>query len=367
MNPLRQLWEEHRQAVWLDFIERDLVIGGGLDRLVLEDGVRGVTSNPSIFCAAITSSGAYDRQIDALLAERPEITADELYEALAIEDIRRAADILRPVFDDSKGGDGLVSLEVSPHLAHDTARTVVEARRLWSAVDRPNLMIKVPATAAGIPAIEELIAAGISVNATLMFSLADYEAVAGAYLAGAARCADPARVASVASFFVSRVDSKVDAQLEEIGSENALELRGTAATANAQLAYRRFREIFAGEEFAALAQRGVRVQRPLWASTSTKNPAYSDVKYVEELVGRETVNTLPTATLEAYRDHGRPRSALMEGMAGADGVLERLAAVGIDLERTTRQLQLEGVAAFADAFDKLMAALSTALRTRVAM
>ncbi len=365
MNPLRQLWEEHRQAVWLDFIERDLVMGDGLARLVAEDGVRGVTSNPSIFCAAITSSGAYDGQIDALLSKRPEITTDELYEALAIEDIRRAADVLRSVYDVSEGGDGFVSLEVSPHLAHDTEGTVAEARRLWRAVDRANLMIKVPATAPGIPAIEELIGAGININATLMFSLADYEAVAGAYLAGLARCAEPARVASVASFFVSRVDSKVDSRLEEIGTQDALELRGTAATANAQLAYRRFGETFSGEEFKALAGRGARVQRPLWASTSTKNPAYSDVKYVEELVGPDTVNTLPMATLEAFRDHGRPRSALIDGMASADGILDRLAAAGIDLETITRQLQVDGVAAFAESFDSLMAALSTALRARV--
>jgi transaldolase len=366
MNPLRQLWEEHRQAVWLDFIERDLVSGGGLARLVAEDGVRGVTSNPSIFCAAMTSSGAYDGQIDVLLSGQPEITTDELYEALAIEDIRRAADVLRSVYDASAGGDGFVSLEVSPHLAHDGAGTVAEARRLWQAVDRANLMIKVPATEAGIPAIEELIADGINVNATLMFSLADYEAVSGAYLAGLARCAEPARVASVASFFVSRVDSKVDAKLEEIGTGDALELRGTAATANAQLAYRRFREIFTGDDFAPLAERGARAQRPLWASTSTKNPAYSDVKYVEELIGPDTVNTLPTATLEAFRDHGRLRSALIDGMAGADATLERLAAVGVDLAEITRRLQVDGVAAFAESFDSLMAELSTALRARTA-
>jgi transaldolase len=255
---------------------------------------------------------------------------------------------------------------VSPHLAHDSAGTVADARRLWHAVDRANLMIKVPATEAGIPAIEELIADGINVNATLMFSLADYEAVAGAYLAGLARCAEPARVASVASFFVSRVDSRVDAKLEEIGTEDALGLRGTAATANAQLAYRRFREIFTGDEFAPLAERGARAQRPLWASTSTKNPAYSDVKYVEELIGPDTVNTLPTATLEAFRDHGRPRSALIDGMAGADAALQRLAAVGVDLEEITRRLQVDGVAAFAESFDSLMAELSTALRGRTA-
>jgi transaldolase len=366
MNPLRQLWEEHRQAVWLDYIERDLVTGGELARLVADDGVRGVTSNPSIFCAAITSSGAYDRQIDALVSERPAVTAGELYEALAIEDIRCATDVLRPVYEGSEASDGFVSLEVSPHLAQDTTGTVAEARRLWRLVDRANLMIKVPATAAGIPAIEELIGSGINVNATLMFSLADYEAVAAAYLAGLARCAEPARVASVASFFVSRVDSKVDARLEEIGTEQALALRGTAATANAQLAYRRFREIFYGEGFASLAGRGARVQRPLWASTSTKNPAYSDVKYVEELVGSDTVNTLPTATLDAFRDHGRPRPALTDGMATADAALDRLRRLGVDFEAITAQLQVEGVAAFTGSFDGLMAALTSALQARTA-
>jgi transaldolase len=357
MNPLRQLWEEHRQAVWLDYIERDLVTGGGLARLVADDGVRGVTSNPSIFCAAITSSGAYDRQIDTLVSERPAITAGELYEALAIEDIRRATDVLRPVYDGSEASDGFVSLEVSPHLAQDTAGTVAEARRLWRLVDRANLMIKVPATAAGIPAIEELIGGGINVNATLMFSLADYEAVAGAYLAGLACCAKPARVASVASFFVSRVDSKVDARLEEIGTEQALKLRGTAATANAQLVYRRFREIFSGEEFASLAGRGARVQRPLWASTSTKDPRLPDVYYVEALIGDRTVNTLPPATFAAYRDHGRPAPRIAEGVAEAPATLAALAALGIDLDTITRTLESEGVKSFAASFESLLAVI----------
>ncbi len=360
MNPLQRLWQEHGQAVWLDFIERDLLTGGGLERLVRDDGVRGVTSNPSIFQKAIEGGGAYDRAVRELLEADPQITTGALYEALAIDDIRGAADILRPLWSASGGGDGFVSLEVSPYLAADTDGTVAEAHRLWQAVDRPNLMIKVPATADGIPAIESLIGDGINVNATLMFSLADYEAVATAYLQGLERAPDPARVASVASFFVSRVDTKIDAALEAIGGERALALRGRAAIANAQLAYARFREVFHGAPFAALRRAGARVQRPLWASTSTKNPAYPDVIYVEGLVGPETVNTLPVATLEAYRDHGSPQAMLTADVGAAEALITELAAVGIDLNAITDELQVEGVKAFADSFDQLLAALDSA-------
>jgi transaldolase len=360
MNPLRRLWDEHRQAVWLDFIERDLLTGGGLVRLVADDGVRGVTSNPSIFEKAIQSGGAYDEAVAVLLTADPAMTTVALYEALAIEDIRSAADILRPVWEMSNAGDGYVSLEVSPHLARDTAGTVAEAKRLWAEVARPNLMIKVPATAEGVPAIEALIGSGVNVNATLMFSLADYEAVARAYLRGLTANPKPARVASVASFFVSRVDTKVDAALASIGSPEALALCGTAAVANAKLAYRRFEELFGAEAFASLKARGAMVQRPLWASTSTKNPAYRDVIYVEELVGPDTVNTLPVATLEAFRDHGRPRASLLEDVGGADRTLAELAALGVDLDAVTDQLQIEGVAAFARSFDQLLATLDDA-------
>jgi transaldolase len=360
MNPLRSLWDGFGQAVWLDYIERDLITGGGLQRLVAADGVRGVTSNPSIFHQAITRGEAYGAAIDALLAERPRLSTSELYEALAIEDIRGAADVLRPVYEQSEGGDGFVSLEVSPRLAADTAGTVDEARRLWREVARPNLMIKVPATAAGLPAVEQLIADGINVNVTLMFSLGHYEAVAAAYLRGLARAAEPARVASVASFFVSRVDTAVDAQLEALGTAEAVALRGRAAVAKAGLAYRRFREIFHGDAFASLRRRGARVQRPLWASTSTKNPSYPDVKYVDELVAPETVNTIPTATLDAYRDHGRPRNALAEAADASVAALDRIRRLGVDLDRVTERLQVEGVAAFARSFDQLMAALEAA-------
>ncbi len=357
MNPLQQLWQEHRQAVWLDFIERDLLTGGGLAGLVADDGVRGVTSNPSIFQKAIEGGGAYDESVTELLAADPGMTTVALYEALAIHDIQHAADILLPVWDASGRGDGFVSLEVSPHLARDTDGTIAEARRLWSAVDRPNLMIKVPATGEGIPAIEALIGAGINVNATLMFSLADYEAVATAYLRGIEANPDPSGVASVASFFVSRVDTKVDAALEAIGTADALALRGMAAVANAKLAYRRFSELFGGEAFAPQLARGAKVQRPLWASTSTKNPNYRDVVYVEELIGPDTVNTLPVATLDAFRAHGQPRASLLEDVAGAERVFANLTGLGVDLDAITAELQVEGVAAFAASFDQLLGAL----------
>ena len=357
MNPLKALWEDHQQSPWLDYIERDLLTGGGLERLVTSDGVRGVTSNPSIFKAAITGSESYDADIDAFLADRPEATTIELYEALAIKDIQMAADVLRPVFDESMGSDGFVSLEVSPLLAHDTAGTEAEARRLWRAVDRPNLMVKVPATEAGIPAIEALITAGINVNATLMFSLADYEAVATAFLRGLENRDDPSGVASVASFFVSRVDSKVDAALAAVGTDEAMALCGRAAIANSRLAYKRFLELFHHPSFAEMSARGAQVQRPLWASTSTKNPDYPDVLYVEELVGPQTVNTLPTATLEAYRDHGRPVSRVAESFDEDAAVLAGLGALGIDLDAITATLQRDGVESFADAFDELMVAL----------
>lgn len=360
MNPLKKLWTDHRQAVWLDYIERDLLTGGGLARFVADDGVRGVTSNPSIFQKAIEGGGAYEAAVAALLDADPAMATKDLYEALAIEDIRGAADILRPMWSESGGEDGYVSLEVSPHLAHDSDGTVAEARRLWAAVDRPNLMIKVPATAAGIPAIESLIASGINVNATLMFSLADYEAVAQAYVRGIAACAAPDRVASVASFFVSRVDTKVDAALEDLGTEPAFAMRGKAAVANARLAYRRFEEIFYDGPFSEQTVRGARPQRPLWASTSSKNPAYRDVVYVEELIGPDTVNTLPVATLEAFRDHGEPRTSITEDVDGAAATMAALAGLGIDMDAVTAELQVDGVAAFSASFDQLLAALDGA-------
>ena len=362
MNPLKVL-HDHGQSVWLDYIRRSLMTSGELKRLVEEDGLRGVTSNPTIFEKTIAGSDDYDDALRTLLTDDRHADARALYESLAVEDIRMAADILRPVYEESNGADGFVSLEVSPRLGDDTAATVNEARRLWRAVDRPNVMIKVPATSAGIPAIETLIAGGINVNVTLMFSLAHYEAVAQAYLRGLERCSDPSRMASVASFFVSRVDTAADRGLEQLGTPEAKSLHGKIAIANAKRVYRRFREIFHGEAFAGLRSRGARVQRVLWASTGTKNPKYSDVLYVDELIGPDTVNTMPPATLNAFRDHGRPRSSLKEGTDEAEGSLAQLVELGVDLDGITAQLQQDGVAAFVDSFDKLIAALDEKRRS----
>ena len=357
MNPLKELAEQG-QSIWLDYIRRNLIRSGELKRLVEEDGIRGVTSNPTIFEKAIAGSTDYDEALRGMLAADPQIEVGKLYEPLAIEDIQMAADVLRPVYDATHGDDGYVSLEVSPHLARDTGATIQEAKRLRAAVERPNIMIKVPATPAGIPAIEQLIADGINVNITLMFSMAHYEAVARAYVNGLERCARPAEVASVASFFVSRVDTMVDKALENIGSDEAKALMGKIAIANSKIVYRRFLEIFHGEGFVSLRQRGARVQRPLWASTGTKNPAYSDVLYVENLIGAETVNTLPPDTINSFRDHGRAAGATVkENLKEAEDALARLSSLGVDLDAITEKLQQDGVASFAASFDQLMAAL----------
>lgn len=357
MNRLQSL-RDHGQAIWLDYIRRDLLTGGGLATMVADDGVTGVTSNPAIFKQAIGDSTLYDATLEALIEAEPEASVMSLYEELAVQDIRRAADILGTVYEETEGADGFVSLEVSPHLARDTEGTTTEARRLWDWVDRPNLMIKVPATAEGIPAIETLIAAGINVNVTLMFSLAHYEAVAQAYLRGVARSEEPARVASVASFFVSRVDSKIDPLLEAEGSQEAAALMGTIGIDNSKAAYARYQELFEGEAFADLAARGARPQRVLWASTSTKDPAYRDVLYVEELIGPNTVNTIPPETLEAFRDHGQARPSLLEGTEEARARLEALAKLGFDLDQLTEELQEEGVRKFVEPFDSLLGTLS---------
>jgi transaldolase/glucose-6-phosphate isomerase len=356
MNPLKQLYGEG-QSVWLDFIRRSLITSGDLNRMIDEDGVRGMTSNPTIFQKAIAGSADYDESIRRAVRKDPHGAIKDLYEVLVIEDIQMAADVLRPIYDETRGGDGYVSLEVSPALANDTAGTVTEAERLWKAVDRPNLMIKVPATAAGVPALETLIARGINVNATLVFSLKHYEAIAHAYIRGLRRSKEPERIASVASFFVSRVDSAVDALLESIGTPEALDLRGTAAIANAKVTYKRFQEIFDRGEFENLADRGARVQRPLWASTSTKNPDYRDVLYVEQLIGEDTVNTLPPATLNAFRDHGQVAPTLIEGVEEAEDRLAALGDLGIDVDAVTEKLQIDGVALFAQSFDQLLEAL----------
>jgi len=364
MNQINEL-HEAGQSIWLDYIRRDLITGGELDRLI-DLGVRGVTSNPSIFEKAIAGSRDYDADLARYIEADACIDPPALFDRIAIDDIRMAADALRTVYDGSAGADGYVSLEVSPSLARDTDATIAEARRLWQAVDRPNLMIKVPATAEGILAVEELIADGINVNVTLLFSLSDHEAVSGAYLRGLERTADPSRVASVASFFVSRVDTAVDRLLDDIGTPEALELRGSIAVANARLAYHRYQERFEGPGFDDLRARGARPQRVLWASTGTKNPAYSDVLYVEELVGPNTVNTVPPATLAAFQDHGSVRpGTLIHGVEGAARAVERLSTVGVDLAAVTGRLQEEGVAAFAASFHQLLQALrekSTRLR-----
>ena len=357
MSKLHDL-HDNGQSVWLDFIRRDMLASGELDSLVT-DGIRGLTSNPSIFQKAIGSSDAYDGAISEMLAGGGSADPKTVYEALAITDIQDAADTLLTVYEDSQAADGYVSLEVSPLLAADTAGTIAEGNRLWDLVDRPNLMIKVPATPEGIPAIEELTAIGRNVNATLMFSMSDYEAVAQAYVRGIRRAADPTRIASVASFFVSRVDNDTDAALERVGSEAALALRGKAAVNNAKLAYDRYREIFEGPDFADQLARGAQPQRVLWASTSTKNPAYSDVLYVEPLVGPNTVNTMPPATIDAFLDHGKiDGMALATDVAMARQEIAALADVGVDFDRITADLKDAGVKSFAEAFEGLLATVA---------
>jgi len=349
MNSVKQLQQFH-QSVWLDYIRRDLITSGALKRLVEEDGLRGVTSNPTIFEKAISGSSEYDEALREAIASESASEPVRLFEKLAVEDIQLAADVLRPVYDATDGSDGFVSIEVLPQWANDTAGTINEARRLWREVNRPNLMVKVPATRAGIPAIEDLTAAGINVNITLMFSMAHYEAVAHAYLRGLERCPNPHAVASVASFFVSRVDTVADRALDAIGTAEAAALRGKIAIANAKLVYRRFREIFLGEPFAELKKRGARVQRPLWASTGTKNPSYSDVLYVESLIGPHTINTMPPATLDAFRDHGRVAPTLETRVAEAEDALKRLDSIGISLDHIGEQLLRDGIDAFEASF-----------------
>jgi transaldolase len=357
MNALLEL-RQRGQSIWLDYIRRDLIRNGELQQLIDVDGLRGVTSNPSIFEKAIDDSTVYDEALRLLFDRDPHLDARAVYDALSIEDVRNAADVLRPAHDASGAADGFVSIEPPPQLTGDFEATVQEGRRLWLAVGRPNLMIKVVATPEGIRAVEELIAEGINVNITLMFSLAHYEAVAGAYIRGLQRCSKPEKIASVASFFVIRGDCEVDRILEARGSPVARGLRGKIAIANAKVVYRRFSEIFYGNSFSMLRGRGARVQRPLWASTSTKNPSYRDVLYVEELIGPDTVNTLPLATLKAFRDHGRVRGdTIVENGSGAGNDLQKLSNLGIDLDAITEKLQVDGVASFASAYDRVLAAL----------
>ena len=372
MNPLKAL-SEHGQSVWLDFIQRKLLTGGELKRLVEEDGLKGVTSNPAIFEKAIADSDDYDDVI-AKMGGGGSADPKEVYEAIATRDIQDAADVLRPVYDETGRRDGYVSLEVSPYLAHDTEGTVAEARRLWNTVARDNLMIKVPGTPEGVPAIEQLIGEGISVNVTLLFAREAYEQVAQAYIRGLARAAadglDVGRIASVASFFISRIDSLVDGALDkrledadgEAGKERLRALKGKVAIANAKLTYKRYKEILQGEGWQALVGKGARPQRLLWASTSTKNPDYPDVLYVDELIGEDTVNTIPPATLDAFRDHGRTRNSLEEDVEAAAGTMEALERAGVSMEEVTDKLLEDGVRLFAEAFDKLLAAVEEECR-----
>lgn len=363
-NPLVSL-HEYGQAVWLDFLARRFIAEGGLKKLVEHDGLSGVTSNPSIFEKAIGGSDDYDSSLKETEAGG-DLDVMALYEQLAIDDIQHAADELRPVFEATKRADGYVSLEVSPYLAMNTDATIAEAKRLWGAVGRDNLMIKVPATPAGLPAIRTLIGEGINVNITLLFSQEVYEEVVEAYLAGlehlVAQGGDPGKVASVASFFVSRIDVAVDKLIEERlrqMNDNALSvLRGKVAIANAKLAYRRYKRRFSGARWDKLKAKGARVQRLLWASTSTKNKAYSDVLYVEELIGRDTVNTMPPSTMDAFRDHGKPRPSLEENLHQAEQIMTTLDRSGISIDAVTAKLVEEGVQLFADAFDKLLGAVA---------
>jgi transaldolase len=365
-NPLLEL-QNYGQSVWHDNISRDLLDSGALKKLIDEDGLTGLTSNPTIFEKAINGSTHYDASLKLLLAQGKDVK--EIYEALAIDDIRRAADLFRSIFNGTAGQDGFVSLEVSPKLAHNTEETLQEAHRLWKAVNRPNVMIKVPATPAGIPAIEQLIGEGLNINITMMFSMDHYVQVAEAYVRGLAileKKGRPLSVGSVASFFVSRVDTQVDKLLEEriLQAKHSREkdelesLLGQTAIANSKLVYQRFKQIFGSPRFQSLKAKGARVQRPLWASTSTKNPKYRDVLYAEELIGPDTVDTMPPATIVAFKDHGLVRPSLEENVEESRRVLERLTTAGINLGEITQRLQDDGVKLFADSFDTLMESIS---------
>ena len=361
-NPLRDL-RALGQSVWLDYIRRDLIENGQLRRLIDEDGLSGMTSNPAIFEQAIAEGQHYDDQILTLTSEGR--SAAEIYEAISQQDVRAAADQFRGVYDGAQGEDGFVSLEVNPHLANDTAGTVEEARRLWRVLDRPNVMIKVPGTSAGLPAIKQLLSEGLNINVTLLFDLQRYRAVIDAYLEGLEarlHAGKPVRnIASVASFFVSRIDALIDPMLERLMAANdgaraeaATAAHGRIAIANAKLAYQLYGEQFTQGRFKTLEAAGARAQRLLWASTSTKNRTYSDVKYVEALIGPDTVDTMPLATLDAYRDHGEPNVRLTQDIDEARSVIEHLPDLGIDLSAITRQLETEGVKKFVEPFDKLL-------------
>lgn len=367
-NPLKKL-TALGQSIWLDYIKRDLITSGQLKQLITEDDLRGITSNPSIFEKAITESNDYDQAINNLIAEGKNVNT--IYETLTQRDVRDAADEFRNLYQQLDTKDGYVSLEVNPHLAHDTQGTIIEARRLWQALDRPNVFIKVPATLEGLPAITQLISEGINVNVTLLFGLPRYRAVTKAYLTGMeARLKQNQplpHIASVASFFLSRIDSLIDPILEKIivqGGDKAVvakKVMGQVAIASAKIAYQMYQEIFNSERFEKLADKNAQVQRLLWASTSTKNPAYSDVKYIEALIGPETVNTIPVETFDAYRDHGDPQLRLQDEVEKAHWIFQQLPTLGIDIDQITQQLEDEGVDKFIQSFDQLISALDKKL------
>lgn len=362
-NPLKSL-HNYGQSVWLDYVRRNILTDGELKKMIKEDGLKGMTSNPSIFEKAIGGSTDYDSTLQKLVTQNLKPIA--LYEHLAIEDIQMSADLLKPVYEETNGHDGYVSLEVSPRLAFDTQATIAEARRLWQAVGRKNIMIKVPGTTAGIPALETLIAEGININVTLLFSEAVYKQVAESYIKGlenlSAKGGDVSKVASVASFFISRIDSAVDQQINEHlknstdpKEKTQLEnLLGKIAVANARLTYQLYKKIISGPHWQALEKKGAMPQRLLWASTSTKNPKYSDVYYVEELIGPDTVNTIPPATYDAFRDHGKPANTLEQHLEESAAIMDSLKKAGISIDEICKQLVTDGVKLFADAFDKLL-------------
>jgi transaldolase len=361
-NPLKGLLA-YGQSPWMDYIRRDLLTGGGLKKFIAEDGLRGQTSNPTIFEKSITGSTLYNDILNS--PEAKSLNAKQLYEKIAIRDVQDACDIFRPVYDESKHRDGYVSLEVSPYLANDTNATIEEARRLWKTVNRPNLMVKVPATPAGIPAIRQLLEEGLNINITLLFAQSAYEKVAEAFIAAlearAAKNQPINHIASVASFFVSRIDTLIDSKIDALlktaagDAKTLLEsLHGTIAIANAKLTYKKYQELFGGPRWKALVAKGAQTQRLLWASTSTKNPKYRDVLYVEELIGADTVDTIPPATFDAFRDHGKLRASLTEDVPGAARHMENLAKAGISMKEVTEQLVVDGVRLFAEAFKTLL-------------
>jgi transaldolase len=363
-NPVLDL-ESFGQSIWMDYVDRHTISSGQLQKWIEQDSVSGVTSNPSIFKKAIIGSDDYDESIRSLALT--EMTSEEIFRLLTVEDIQRVADLLLPTYYRTDGRDGFVSLEVSPTLAHDTTGTIAEAGELWALVNRPNAMIKVPATLEGIPAIRKLTGEGINVNITLLFGLPRYQEVVDAYLGGleilAAGGKPLKQVASVASFFLSRIDTLIDPLLEKIiktdnpQADIAARLHGQIAIASAQVAYQMYKEIFTSDRFARLANQGARTQKLLWASTSTKNPAYKDTKYVESLIGPDTINTVPVDTLNAYRDHGHPEQTLDQAVREAYQLLDGLSSVGIDLDAVTQQLEDQGVEKFITAYDQLMVSL----------